>query len=167
MFVSPSCTLVRALVSVSCFLVFVLCLLCAPALDPVRAVVSPPAGDGCTHPPDVTPFSFFSFSAGFITRNANVPPHIDDADEIGTIIAWASVGEASGGGFHLTNYLVRFKLHHDAIVFCRSCTLRHGSLPPNRGDGTRFGVALVCKGPTSTRARRQVAEVGLPWPKLL
>jgi len=106
------------------------------------------------------------FSAGFITRNAKVPSHLDPNDEHGTIIAWSNIGDVQGGGFYLTKYFLRFRLHHDTVVFCKSCTHEHGSLAPEMGDGARYGVALVNKKATSTRARKQVAEPGLPLPQL-
>lgn len=106
------------------------------------------------------------FSAGYITCNAQVPSHLDPCDDHGTVIAWSNKGDVHGGGFYLTEYFLRFRLHHDTVVFCRSCTHEHGSLAPDRGDGARYGVALVNKKATSTRARKQVANIGLPLPQL-
>ena len=106
------------------------------------------------------------FSALFITCNAEVPSHLDTNDEHGSVIAWCNKGDVQGGGFYLTEYFLRLRLHHDTVVFCKSCTHAHGSLAPSRGNGARYGVALVNKKATSTRARKQVAVVGLPLPKV-
>jgi len=106
------------------------------------------------------------FSALYITCNAEVQSHLDPNDEHGTVIAWCNKGDVQGGGFYLTEYFLRFRLHHDTVVFCRSCSHAHGSLAPSRGNGARYGVALANKKATSTRARKQVAVVGLPLPKV-
>ncbi len=44
------------------------------------------------------------FSAGFISRNANIDPHIDRKDGYGTVIAWADDGHAQGGSFLLHDW---------------------------------------------------------------
>lgn len=73
------------------------------------------------------------FQRLFITKNTYVPPHVDDKDEDGSIIFWATSGKVTGG-FILYNYMMGFEITGVTMLFIKTNEITHGSVTPKGVD---------------------------------
>ena len=109
------------------------------------------------------------FSAGFITANARVTPHVDEKDLHGCVIVWShDTDEDMGGCFYLPDLWMHFVPRELTVLRLASHEWVHGSeAPTDTAEGkTRYGMALVNKVGTINMAERQAADPTLPPPGL-